>query len=120
MHFCIYTRLPSPLPALLYVISFQSLIKMLCNIPKHILCPGHITDVLYNQLINTNSNLRLIKQLLAPCLLFTHTDIKHLKYSFIIFRNAIQVTTSLAAKSKTWRQCDRKIFQQKWQYHTFV
>ena len=104
-----------------YVISFQSLIKMLCNnILKHILCPGHVTDVLYNQLLNTNRNLRLIKQLLAPCLLFTHTDIKHLKYSFIIFRNAIQVTTSLAAKSKTWRQCDRKIFQQKWQYQNCV
>ena len=88
-----------------YVISFQSLIKMLCNIPKHILCPGHITDVLYNQLINTNSNLRLIKQLLAPCLLFTHTDIKRLKYFFIIFRNAIQVTPTLAAKSKAWPQC---------------
>ena len=26
-----------------YVISFQSLIKMLCNILKHILCPSHIT-----------------------------------------------------------------------------
>ena len=104
-----------------YVISFQSLIKMLCNnILKHILCPGHVTNALYNQLLNTNRNLRLIKQLLAPCLLFTHTDIKHLKYSFIIFRNAIQVTTSLAAKSKTWRQCDRKIFQQKWQYQNCV
>ena len=95
-----------------YVISFQSLIKMLCNnILKHIFCPGHITGALYNQLLNTNRNLRWIKQLLAPCLLFLHTDIKHLKYSFIIFRNAIQVTPTLSAKSKAWPQCDRKIFQ---------
>ena len=55
-----------------YVISFQSLIKMLCNnILKHILCPGHVTNALYNQLLNTNRNLRLIKQLLAPCCVFT-------------------------------------------------
>ena len=31
-----------------YVISFQSLIKMLCNILKHILCPGHITGYITN------------------------------------------------------------------------
>ena len=104
-----------------YVISFQSLIKMLCNnILKHILCPGHITGALYNQLLNTKNNLRLTKQLLAPCLLFTHTDIKHLKYSFIIFRNAIQVTPTLAPKAKAWPQCDRKIFQQKWQYQNWT
>ena len=55
-----------------YVISFQSLIKMLCNnILKHILCPGHVTGALYNQLLNTNRNLRLIKQLLTPCCVFT-------------------------------------------------
>ena len=57
-----------------YVISFQSLIKMLCNILKHILCPGHITDALYNQPTSKYQSQFTINKAVVDPLLCVYTD----------------------------------------------
>ena len=57
-----------------YVISFQSLIKMLCNnILKHILCPGHVTGALYNQPSKYQSQFTIDKAVVDSLLcVYTH------------------------------------------------
>ena len=63
-----------------YVISFQSLIKMLCNnILKHILCPGHVTGALYNQPSKYQSQFTIDKAVVDSllCVYCLHTLISN-------------------------------------------